>query len=100
MNELETEAEEEDDEDIEVHDALRFKGEIIVVKRFNEVEGALSKLFMGEDAQKQGLGFDMEWQPEFIKGQVNPIALIQLATSNLSFLYLHVFSGSPTKRKI
>jgi len=69
------------DPDLELDDALRFKGEIIVVKRYSEVEYALSKLFDADDAHKQGLGFDMEWQPEWTKGQVNPISVIQLATS-------------------
>ncbi|MBN1926890.1 MAG: 3'-5' exonuclease domain-containing protein 2 [Prolixibacteraceae bacterium] len=59
-----------------------FEGDIVVVKTKDQVKEAVTYL--------QGfsyLGFDTETRPSFKKGQVNPVALLQLSTAERAFLF-------------
>jgi hypothetical protein len=73
---------------------LEFKGRIVEVTQHNQVGPALDLLrkdaHYGEAAADEPyayVGFDMEWRPEFAPGQVNPVALIQLASERVCVLF-------------
>lgn len=59
-----------------------FKGNIYVIDKLDEVKGAVSHLLT-----KPALGFDTETKPAFKRGQVNNVALLQLATEDECFLF-------------
>jgi hypothetical protein len=57
---------------------LTFNGDIIVVISDRKADEAIREL---EKTAGYGIGFDMEWQPAFKKGEGrHPTALIQLST--------------------
>ncbi len=58
-----------------------FEGEIIVIDSYSNLN-----LFTEAVAHTQVLGFDTETKPNFRKGALNPVALLQLATLDTSFL--------------
>lgn len=60
---------------------LKFDGESVVITSKGEVENVFSEL---RDAPF--VGFDTETKPNFVKGNINDVALIQLATETKSFL--------------
>jgi len=56
---------------------------VFYIRNHDEANKELSKLSAGP----QALGFDLEWKPTFVKGaRENPVALVQLATSDTIFL--------------
>ena len=59
-----------------------FKGKIVVIKRISDVKKAVSYLM-----QQQILGFDTETKPSFKKGKTNKVALLQVATHDVAFLF-------------
>ncbi|WP_298650793.1 3'-5' exonuclease [uncultured Proteiniphilum sp.] len=59
-----------------------FGGDIIVIDHPEEVRGACQYL-----SSQSALGFDTETKPAFKRGQVNKVALIQLATEDKCFLF-------------
>lgn len=71
-----------------------FKGEIVVIDSEDGVDSAL------EELRKAPLvGFDTETKPAFQKGQVNNIALLQLASADKAFLFRLCRIGMPQKIK-
>lgn len=63
-------------------DKETFEGKIYVVDHHYEVENAVAYL-----STKPALGFDTETKPSFKRGQVNNVALLQLATEDECFLF-------------
>ena len=59
-----------------------FEGDIYVIDEVDKVENAVAYL-----STKQALGFDTETKPAFRRGQVNNVALLQLATDDKCFLF-------------
>lgn len=69
---------------------IQFDKTIVVVDRAELVEEAVARL------QKHSvLGFDTETRPAFTKGQVNQVALLQLATDQEVFLFRIHKTGLP-----
>jgi ribonuclease D len=69
-------------EELEQLPLSAFEGKIIVVDNKDIEREALSYL-----NQFSFLGFDTETRPSFKKGQVNPVALLQLSTNEKAFLF-------------
>ncbi len=67
-----------------------FEGEIVVVDNEDDLEEAVSYL-----KEFPVLGFDTETRPAFKKGCVNPVALLQLSSSEKSFLFRLNKTGLP-----
>ena len=59
-----------------------FNGRIHVVENVDGIDQALTVL-----GRQQFLGFDTETRPSFKKGKINPVSLLQLATSDEVFLF-------------
>lgn len=59
-----------------------FKGKIVVVDHLEKVNEACDYLSV-----QSALGFDTETRPAFKKGQVHKVALIQLSTEEVCFLF-------------
>ena len=59
-----------------------FKGKIVVINRISDVKKAVSYLM-----QQHILGFDTETKPSFRKGKTNKVALLQVATHDVAFLF-------------
>jgi len=60
----------------------KFEGNIYIIDSLDEVNKAVSYL-----STKSALGFDTETKPAFKRGQVNNVALLQLATEDECFLF-------------
>jgi ribonuclease D len=61
---------------------VKFEGEIYIIDHPAEVDNAVAYL-----STKSALGFDTETKPAFKRGQVNNVALLQLATEDECFLF-------------
>lgn len=61
--------------------AEKYVGEIVVISSPEEVDAAISEL-----ERAPLVGFDTETKPAFQKGQINQVALLQLATEQKCFL--------------
>jgi len=59
-----------------------FEGEIVVVDKTEKLESAIHYL-----SNQRMIGFDTETKPSFKRGQVNQVALLQLATGKKAFLF-------------
>ncbi len=59
-----------------------FEGEIVIIDSDEGLEEAVEYL-----KQFPVLGFDTETKPSFTKGSVNPVALLQLSSTEKSFLF-------------
>lgn len=68
----------------------RFDGQIILVEREEDVEQAVTYL-SGFDS----IGFDTETRPAFKKGRSHKIALMQLSTKDVCFLFRLNLLGFP-----
>lgn len=68
----------------------KFEGEIILINDLSGVKEACDYL-----KEEPVLGFDTESKPAFRKGEYNPVALIQLATSQKVFLFRVNLIGVP-----
>ncbi|HBG57820.1 3'-5' exonuclease [Proteiniphilum sp. UBA1028] len=60
----------------------KFNGKIVVIDHEEEVDSALRYL-----SSQPALGFDTETKPAFKRGQVHKVALLQLATEEVCFLF-------------
>jgi len=69
-------------EEIATFDTEEFNGRIFVIDTPDETERAVNYL-----SEFDNLGFDTETRPSFKKGNLNNVALIQLATSNRCYLF-------------
>ncbi len=69
-------------EELEQLPLSAFEGEIIVVDNKDTEREAVAYL-----NQFSFLGFDTETRPSFKKGQVNPVALLQLSTDEKAYLF-------------
>ncbi len=69
-------------EQIEELPVETFEGKIHVIEQKKQVIGAVTFL-----SKEPLLGFDTETKPAFKRGQVNKVALLQLATKNNCFLF-------------
>ena len=59
-----------------------FEGDIIVIDHAEEVRDACNYL-----SSQSALGFDTETKPAFKRGQINKVALMQLSTEEVCFLF-------------
>ena len=60
---------------------LKYEGKIILISHENEIR----QLF--HDLHKEPfVGFDTETKPNFVKGNINDVALIQIATNSMVYL--------------
>jgi ribonuclease D len=71
-----------------------FEGEIVVVDHLQQVKSA-AKFLSGFPV----IGFDTETKPSFKKGNINRVALLQLATNNHAFLFRINKIGLPAEIK-
>lgn len=61
---------------------VMFEGEIFVIDQPDKVNSAIAYL-----SKKSAIGFDTETKPAFKRGQINKVALLQLATENECYLF-------------
>ena len=61
---------------------VRFEGKIVVVLSATEAESAVNFLL-----SQPVLGIDTETRPSFKKGRVNKVALLQVSTNDICFLF-------------
>lgn len=71
-----------------------FEGEVVVIDQEEKLEAAVRYL----SVQKM-IGFDTETRPSFKRGQVNQVALLQLATAKMAFLFRINKIGLPASLK-
>ncbi|WP_080904465.1 3'-5' exonuclease [Parabacteroides sp. Marseille-P3160] len=67
-----------------------FPGQIIVVERENQVPDAIKVL-----TDSKEVGFDTETRPTFAKGKTHQVALIQLSTEEICYLFRLNLLGMP-----
>lgn len=65
-----------------------FNGKIVVVNNSEEADKAAEIL-----SKKKILGIDTETKPSFKKGRVNKVALLQVATDDIAFIFQLRFTG-------
>ena len=63
-------------------DRVVFEGDIIVIDNLAQVRNAVNHL-----SSQSTIGFDTETKPAFKRGQINKVALLQLATEEECFLF-------------
>ncbi len=68
----------------------QFEGEIYLIERQDQLEDAVEFL-----QDQKLIGFDTETKPAFRKGQINPVSLLQLSTSEHAFLFRLKSVGFP-----
>lgn len=83
----------------------KFDGDIIVIDHSREVKEACKYL-----SSQTALGFDTETKPAFKRGQINKVALMQLSTDTVCYLFrlnqigypdeLEALLGDPSIKKI
>ena len=61
---------------------MRFEGECIMIDRIEDVEKAVEAC-----GKADVLGFDTETKPAFKKGEFYPVALLQLSTPEVAYLF-------------
>lgn len=61
---------------------IRFTGKLTLVEGEKETDKIIAKL-----SKKKFVGFDTESKPAFLKGESNPVSIIQLATDNTAFIF-------------
>lgn len=66
----------------------RFEGKIVVVQSLGETEKAIKAL-----SNEKIVGIDTETKPSFRKGIVHKVALLQISTSDICFLFRLNFTG-------
>ncbi|HKJ43950.1 MAG TPA: 3'-5' exonuclease [Sunxiuqinia sp.] len=71
-----------------------FDGEIALVENERQYDAAINYL-----KNQEVLGFDTETKPSFKRGQVNQVALLQLATSEKAFIFRINKIGLPNRLK-
>jgi len=69
-------------EEIATFDTEEFNGHILVIDTLKKADQAINYL-----SEFDNLGFDTETRPSFRKGNINNVALIQLATDNRCYLF-------------
>ena len=69
-------------EEVSKMTATHFPGKIVVVDDSSQVEAAINDL-----RQAKIIGFDTETRPSFKKGHTNTMALIQLSTEDICYLF-------------
>lgn len=72
----------------------KFEGEIIIIEKEEDLDEAINEL-----KNTPLIGFDTETKPSFKKGQINNVALIQLATESKCFLIRLNQLGFPRQLK-
>jgi len=78
-------------EEIAQFDIEEFSGQIIEIQRPEDADEAVAFL-----SKFERLGFDTETRPAFRKGSVHGVALIQLSTDDVCFLFRLNKIGFPT----
>ena len=78
-------------EDIQQLPLISFEGKIHIIDTHEKCINAVHHL-----RNQVVLGFDTETKPTFVKGEYNPTALIQLATSDHAYLFRLNKLGYPT----
>ncbi len=68
----------------------QFNGRIVVISEQEAVSGAVAVL-----RREKVLGFDTETKPSFKKGQIHQVALLQLATKDIAYLFRLNYIGLP-----
>lgn len=72
----------------------KFSGDIVTIEEIEEADRAI-----GELEKASLVGFDTETKPNFHKGQVNKVALLQLATGDKCYLFRLSKIGIPPSVK-
>ncbi|MFY0625027.1 MAG: 3'-5' exonuclease domain-containing protein 2 [Reichenbachiella sp.] len=67
---------------------IKYEGKCKVISNAQEVKSAIDDL-----SKYELLGFDTETKPAFKKGQVYPVALLQLASPNMVYLFRLLETG-------
>ncbi len=74
---------------------IRYDGPIELITKASEAED-VARLLLTQPI----LGFDTETKPNFIKGEDNPVALLQISTDSLVYLLRVKTTGIPDSLKI
>jgi len=61
---------------------IRFSGKLILVENEKDADKIIIKL-----SKQKYVGFDTESKPAFLKGESNPVSIIQLATDNIAYIF-------------
>jgi ribonuclease D len=69
-----------------------FAGKVIIISKHSEIKNALAYL-----KAQQILGFDTETKPSFTKGSSNKVALMQIATEDVCYLFRLNKIGFPSE---
>ena len=77
-------------EAISLMEMISFPGRIVVVDTLKDAEKATEYL-----KTVNCIGFDTETKPAFKKGQLNKVALLQLSTDDICFLFRINIIGFP-----
>ena len=75
-------------EEVNALPLIKFEGECVVIDKPEDVAAAIDEL-----RNCRLIGFDTETKPAFKKGQVYPVALLQLATKQKVFLFRLLETG-------
>ncbi|WP_109830971.1 3'-5' exonuclease [Reichenbachiella versicolor] len=75
-------------EEVNALPLIKFEGEICLIDKVEDVAAAIEYL-----SKHELIGFDTETKPAFKKGQVFPVALLQLATKERAFLFRLLETG-------
>lgn len=75
-------------QEVNVLPLIKFEGEIVIINKAEDVPAAISDL-----SQHDLIGFDTETKPAFKKGQVYPVALLQLASKDKVYLFRLLDTG-------
>jgi ribonuclease D len=77
-------------EEVSLFPAEEFSGKILEIRTIEACEEAVDYL-----SNFEMLGFDTETRPTFRKGSINGVALIQLSTNDICFLFRLSITGFP-----
>ncbi|GHT50692.1 3'-5' exonuclease [Bacteroidia bacterium] len=77
-------------EEFSIFPVEEFTGQIVEIRTLDECEEAVDYL-----SNFEMLGFDTETRPTFRKGSMNGVALIQLSTNDVCFLFRLSITGFP-----
>jgi ribonuclease D len=75
-------------EEVNALPLIKYEGEYKIIDRPEDVAPAIADL-----SENWLIGFDTETKPAFKKGQVYPVALLQLASENMAYLFRLLETG-------
>lgn len=74
---------------------LEFEGKIVIISDPSKVAACMSEIM-----EMEFVGFDTESKPNFVKGIINPISLIQISLKNKVFIFRILATGITDEMKV